>query len=96
MNQPHKVLRSLALALSFTAATAFGLTFTSNTTIGTGDPTYDGQDLVVSNCTLTVNGAHNFASLLLTNGTVLTHSAAPNGEAFRHRPSPAASGGPSG
>jgi hypothetical protein len=50
-------------------------------TIGAGDLTYEGQDIVVSNCTLTVNGPHNFASLVLTDSAVLTHSAAPNGEA---------------
>ena len=54
--------------------------FTTNTTIADGDLTCDGQDIAVSNCTLTVNGAHTFASLLVTASGVVTHSAAPNGE----------------
>ena len=81
LNQPQRNIRSLALALGFTAASAFGFTFTSNTTIGAGDLTYDGQDIVVSNCTLTVNGPHTFNNLSLQNNALLTHTAAPNGEA---------------
>ena len=80
MNQPQRNIRSLALALGFTAANAFGFTFTSNTTLGAGDPTYDGQPIVVSNCTLTVDGVHSFASMLLADSAVLTHSPAPAGE----------------
>ena len=68
-----------ALALHTTAAHA--VVFTTNTTIGVGILTYDDQPLVVSNCTLTVDGVHSFASLLLTNNAVLTHSPAPAGEA---------------
>ena len=49
-------------------------TFTTAVTISEGDTTYDGQDIVVNGATLTGNGAHRFASLLLTNGAVLTHS----------------------
>jgi hypothetical protein len=44
----------------------------SNTTLAPGDMAYAGADLIVSNCTLTVNGPHSFASLLLTNGGTLT------------------------
>ena len=50
------------------------VTFTTAVTISESDTTYDGQDIVVNGTTLTVNGAHRFASLLLTNGAVLTHS----------------------
>ena len=49
-------------------------TFTTPVTISESDTTYDGQDIVVNGATLTVNGAHSFASLLLTNAAVLTHS----------------------
>jgi hypothetical protein len=45
-----------------------------------GNTTYDGQDIVVSGCTLTVDGPHAFASLLVTNSGAVTHSTAPNGE----------------
>jgi len=68
-----------ALALSTTAALA--TTFATNATIAAGNTTYDGQPIIVSNCTLTVNGPHSFASLQVISNAVLTHSAAPNGEA---------------
>jgi len=79
-NYQQSNIRSLALALSFTAASAFGHTFTNDTALSPGDTTYDDLGIIVSNCTFTVNGAHRFASLLLTDGAVLTHSPAPNGE----------------
>ncbi len=65
------------MALAFNAG---AVVFTNNTTLGVGDATYDGQPIIVSNCTLTVNGPHTFASLLLTSNAVLTHATAPNGE----------------
>ena len=49
-------------------------TFTTSVTISESDTTYDGQDIAVNGATLTVNGAHRFASLLLTNAAVLSHS----------------------
>jgi hypothetical protein len=58
---------------------AFATTFTNNATIGVGDTNYDGADIVVTNCTLTVDGPHTFSSLLVAAGGVLTHSFAPNG-----------------
>jgi hypothetical protein len=70
-------LIALTAALALHNATAPAVVFTTNTTIGVGIPTYDGQPIVVSNCTLTVNGVHSFASLLLTDSAVLTHSPAP-------------------
>jgi hypothetical protein len=49
-------------------------TFTTNALITEADTSFDGQDIVVSGATLTVDGRHSFNSLLLTNGAVLTHS----------------------
>jgi hypothetical protein len=73
---------SLALSLSVgEAAAATTYTFASNTLIAVGNMAYDGQDIVVSNCTLTVDGPHAFNSVRLTNSAVLTHSLAPAGEA---------------
>ena len=66
------------MTLSLTGAKA--IVFTTNTTVGVGILTYEDQPLVVSNCTLTVDGVHSFASLWLTDGAVLTHSPAPAGE----------------
>lgn len=49
------------------------VTFTSNTTILAGDGTYEGYDVTVSGCTLTVDGVHAFNSLLVSNNGVVTH-----------------------
>ena len=54
--------------------------FTTDTSIGTANTTYEGQQIVVDACTLTVDGPHAFANVLVRNGGVLTHSPAPNGE----------------
>jgi hypothetical protein len=48
----------------------------TSTTINVGATNYDGTDLVVSNCTVTINGPHSFTSLSLISNAVLTHSAA--------------------
>src|SRR5438105_568343 len=69
---------SLAL-LAASATTAPAIVFTNNTTIATSDTNYNGLDLVVSNCTVTIDGFHSFASLLVTGGGRLTHSASVTG-----------------
>ena len=48
-------------------------TFTNNVTLTETNNTYDGQDIVISGATVTIDGPHSFNSLLLTNGAVLTH-----------------------
>ncbi len=58
---------------------AVAVTFTHDSFISFGDPSYDGQDIVVTNCTLTVDGPHVFNSVRLVNGGVLTHSPFPYG-----------------
>lgn len=70
-----------ALAFTLPLADAEAITINTDTVLSPGDTTYEGADLVVSNCTLTVNGTHSFGSLWLRDGAVLTHSPAPNGEA---------------
>lgn len=52
---------------------SFGASFNTNVLITEADTSYDGQDIVVSGSILTVDGRHFFNSLLLTNGSVLTH-----------------------
>ena len=70
-------LLSLALVWNLvgvlTSLGATVVTFTNETFIA--DTSYDGQDIVVSGCTVTVDGSHSFNSLQLTNGGVLTHPA---------------------
>lgn len=69
------------LALALWPGASPAATFTNDTLIAAGNGAYDGQDIVVQNCTLTVNGPHAFNSLRLTNNAVLTHSAATSGQA---------------
>ena len=54
-------------------------TFTNDTLIGFSEKTYDGQDIMVGPCMLTVDGPHAFASLLIQAGGILTHSSPTNG-----------------
>ncbi len=75
-----KTLRGSALRLilwltgySALALSAQAILFTTDTIISATDTNYDGLDLVVTNCTLTVDGAHTFASLQILNGGTLTH-----------------------
>ncbi len=50
-------------------------TFTTPITIGAGNYSYDGQDIIVNDTTVTINGAHSFNSLQLVDDAVLTDSA---------------------
>ncbi|HXS68780.1 MAG TPA: hypothetical protein VN761_08040, partial [Candidatus Polarisedimenticolia bacterium] len=54
-------------------------TFAHDSFISFADHSYDGDDIIVSNCTLTVDGSHAFNSMQLIHGGVLTHSAFPYG-----------------
>ena len=49
--------------------------FDSAITIAEGDATYDGQDILIDGATVTINGQHNFNSVHVIHGGVLTHSA---------------------
>src|SRR6266478_2098070 len=70
-------LSMIVLAMATLAARA--ATFTNDTAIGITNANYDGQDIIVTNCTLTVDGNHTFANVQLLNGAVLTHSFSTNG-----------------
>lgn len=52
------------------------VTITTTTTIDAANLTYEDQDLLVSGTTLTVAGRHQFRSLQLIDGAVVTHPAA--------------------
>ena len=76
---------SLRLALPLAALLLSGLavgavTFTNDTAIGVYNTNYDGMDIAVTNCTLTVDGQHAFASLQLLSGGNLTHTFSSNGQ----------------
>lgn len=64
----------LAVVLFTVSPCALATEFLTNTTIASGDTTYDGQDIIVTGVTLTVNGSHSFNSLLLRNDAVLKHN----------------------
>ena len=75
----HHVLPIGFLAMALTGLPAFAMTFTNDTTINVGDTNYEGADIVVTNCTVAVDGPHAFSSLFVAAGGVLTHSFFPNG-----------------
>ncbi len=65
------------LALAFALLiplTVPAVVITNNTAIGPLVTTYDGTDLVISNCTVTMDGPHVFNSLAVGPAGVLTHS----------------------
>src|SRR6266404_5987136 len=66
----------LAIVPSIPAA---AVTFTSDTTITFYNTNYDGQDILLTNCTVTIDGQHSFASLHVLNHGNVTHTAAQNG-----------------
>jgi hypothetical protein len=51
-----------------------------NTNISPVNTNYDGQDVVISNCTVTLDGSHGFASLTVTSNGVLAHTFSPSGQ----------------
>lgn len=66
----------IASFLALTAVRATTIVFTTNTDIVPMNINYDGDDIVVSNCTVTVDGPHSFDSLSIETNGVLTHTAA--------------------
>ena len=68
-------IASVALiGLLFALRAPAAVVFTNDTIINSFDTNYDGKDIVVSNCTLTVDGPHGFLSLQVGPGGTLTHS----------------------
>ncbi len=75
MNTLRRFLIVLLAAFIPLAVAAAQTIFTTSAVIANGDPTYDGQDIWVVDCTLTVDGPHSFNSLELRANGVLTHPA---------------------
>src|SRR5256885_16627714 len=63
----------------FPYTTLFRSVFTTDTIIGPLNTNYDGFDIVISNCVVTVDGPHSFATLRIAGTGVLTHSSSANG-----------------
>src|ERR1019366_7027054 len=60
------------------------VTFTNDTVISFNNTNYDGLDIVVTNCTLTVDGIHAFTTVQVLNAGNLTHTYAPDGMLVNH------------
>ena len=69
-----KILCLLSACFAYFEVPASAAVFTNNLTLSETNAAYDGQDIVISGATLTVDGPHAFNSLPLTHGAVLTHS----------------------
>jgi len=67
------------LVFALSVLTSSAVIFTADTTIGALNTNYDAQDIVISNCVLTVDGAHTFANLRIGPGGTLTHTYSANG-----------------
>ncbi|HPS54747.1 MAG TPA: hypothetical protein PLP05_04035, partial [Sedimentisphaerales bacterium] len=50
------------------------VTFTTPVTIAENDTAYDGLDIIVNGCVVTINGTHSFASLTIQNSGAVTQS----------------------
>ncbi len=73
----------LTLFLISPVASVFSATvFTADTYISPVNTNYDGEDIVISNCTVTMDGPHSFNSLLVATNGSLTHSPGTNGQAL--------------
>src|SRR3954452_15698133 len=60
-----------SFSVSFLSASA--AVFTSDTLIAPTDFSYENQDVIISNCVVSVDGPHSFASLRVATGGALTH-----------------------
>ncbi|HYG34728.1 MAG TPA: hypothetical protein VEC99_08090, partial [Clostridia bacterium] len=76
--------RFLLSGVAFVSLLTFGfasevVVFTNDTLISPSNTNYDHQEIVVSNCVVTIDGLHSFASLQILKGGTVTHSASTNG-----------------
>ncbi|MBN1382524.1 MAG: hypothetical protein JXA41_12675, partial [Deltaproteobacteria bacterium] len=61
----------------------YGVLFSTAATIGDGDTTYDGKNIVVAVAMVTINGPHNFAGLAVLNGATVNHSATTASDVYK-------------
>src|ERR1039458_3716218 len=69
-----------AILLQAASSGAQAVTISSSTLIDAGNTIYEGKDLIVMGCTLTVNGPHAFNSLQVIDAALVTHSPAAAGQ----------------
>ncbi|MFO1477323.1 MAG: hypothetical protein U1F98_11790 [Verrucomicrobiota bacterium] len=60
-----------ALAASLIAASSSAVTFTNNALIASTDTNYEGADVLITNCTVTLDGSHSFGSVSVVAGGTL-------------------------
>jgi hypothetical protein len=73
---------TLISTIAASTLTTLAAAITSDTTIEFNDLSYEGADIIVTNCTLTVEGSHTFANLQLLSGAKLTQIQTDNGLRF--------------
>jgi hypothetical protein len=74
----RKLVSTILFALS--SAVAPAVVFTTPIVIGPYDYSFEGQDITISSCIVSINGFHSFASLHVIGGGVLTHLPAAPGQ----------------
>lgn len=80
-----RIITAALMALGSISACASTI-FTNNASIGFTNTAYEGMDIVISTCTVTMDGTHGFNSLHVAAGGVLTHSFAPSGVLYNLLP----------
>jgi hypothetical protein len=81
MNLPVKMIASVLACCLFVIGSQATTVITNNFGLSPADTSLEGGDLVISNCTVTMDGAHSFNSLILGTGGTLTCTANPSGSA---------------
>ncbi len=74
------ILRSITVVLTLlgTATIASAIEITEDTYIACDDLFYDGQDIVIDGCIVTIDCEHHFNNIQIINGGQLTHSTNPS------------------
>jgi RHS repeat-associated protein len=67
-------MMALLLLLYIAVLSSGAATFTNSFLLSETNALYEGHEIIVDGATLTIDGAHTFRSVFLTNGAVLTHS----------------------
>src|SRR5439155_1143286 len=70
-------LATVMLVIKSLAASA--VTFTNDTTISFDNTNFDAQEIVITNCTVTIDGSHTFANVHVLSGGIVTHSFSADG-----------------
>src|SRR5215470_12567719 len=73
------LLLPVAFALTLPLTCASAVLFTNDTLIRFDNTNYDGLDISLTNCTVTIDGVHGFASVQILKAGKLTHDIGTNG-----------------